>query len=78
MVGLINFHFSNGMIALYVDQPIDPSSNQEPTTFRSGFATHDDVWKVIRSVLNFLFKAFNKMHHFLIVFKWTSFGWIVL
>jgi hypothetical protein len=51
MVGLINFHFSNGMIALYVDQPTDPTSEQEPTTFRSGFTTHEEVWQVIRSVL---------------------------
>ena len=44
MVGLINFHFSNGMLALFVDQPID--STQRATTFRNGFTTHNDVWNV--------------------------------
>jgi len=57
MVGLINFHFSNGMIALYVDQPIDPTSEQEPTTFRSGFATHEEVWQVMRSILILMCKT---------------------
>lgn len=41
MVGLINFHFSNGMISLFVDQP-DANSK----TFRNGFSSFDDVWNV--------------------------------
>lgn len=41
MVGLINFHFSNGMISLFVDQP-----DKNSKTFRSGFNSFDDAWNV--------------------------------
>jgi hypothetical protein len=41
MVGLINFHFSNGMLSLFVDQPI-----KNGKTFRDQFVTYDDVWDV--------------------------------
>jgi hypothetical protein len=50
MVGLINFHFSNGMLSLFVDQPIDMEASIQKT-FRSGFITHEDVWKFLEGPL---------------------------
>ncbi|CAF0799781.1 unnamed protein product [Brachionus calyciflorus] len=45
MVGLINFHFSNGMLSLFVDQEVNGK------TFRNGFVTHNDVWDYLTGPL---------------------------
>lgn len=52
MVGLINFHFSNGMLSLFVDQELENGK-----TFRNGFVTYDDIWSVEAFV--FLILSFN-------------------
>lgn len=49
MVGLINFHFSNGMLALFVDTPSDP--NDSTSTFRNGLTTLNDVWDFLQGPL---------------------------
>ncbi|RNA09297.1 polycystic kidney disease 2-like 1 [Brachionus plicatilis] len=46
MVGLINFHFSNGMLSLFVDQELENGK-----TFRNGFVTYDDVWNYMTGPL---------------------------
>lgn len=49
MVGLINFHFSNGMLSLFVDQELENGK-----TFRNGFTTYDDAWNVLNFNINYL------------------------
>jgi hypothetical protein len=46
MVGLINFHFSNGMLSLFVDTP-----TKKDATFRGGFGNLDDVWEFLEGPL---------------------------
>lgn len=72
MVGLINFHFSNGMLSLFIDQDI---GNKK--TFRTGFVTHQDAWNVSRVPKEELFKLKIKLLKFLVFepnsIRWTSF-----
>ena len=57
MVGLINFYFSSGMLALFIDAPLDDSDDSLPPltnplqkTFRGDqepMVTQADAWAVI-------------------------------
>jgi polycystin 2 len=42
MVGLINYHFSNGMLSLFIDTP--SSTTDMTKTFRLQFVEEGDLW----------------------------------
>jgi polycystin 2 len=42
MVGLINYHFSNGMLSLFIDTP--SSTTDMTKTFRNQFVEEGDLW----------------------------------
>ncbi len=43
MINLIKFHMSDGIMKLFLDTPIKPSSK---ITFRHGLNTYNDFWNV--------------------------------
>ena len=52
MVGLINYHFSNGMLSLFIDTSYDQQDMSK--NFRSQFLTYEEMWNVRDLLLLFV------------------------